>query len=176
MSTTKVYGPIGEIRPFLDHSITMHYMSTIPDQGGKIIAGGPAQHSCRTATAAGHSAMQDSPAGQTVPGSRGGGTHGRGVSTGLCAAWRVVAPAAAGRPSRAVGSRRLGCGVLQPATKRAAVPTAMQSGMCYTSCRTSSHFLTSLAKVPIKLTLLHLLGTPLPPPIHRICVDRRHWC
>jgi len=38
MSSTKVYGPVGEIRPFLDHSITMHYMSTIPDQGGKIIA------------------------------------------------------------------------------------------------------------------------------------------
>jgi len=38
MSSTKVYGPVGEIRPFLDHSITMHYMNTIPDQGGKIIA------------------------------------------------------------------------------------------------------------------------------------------
>lgn len=38
MTSTKVYGPIGEIRPFLDHSITMHYLSTIPDQGGKIIA------------------------------------------------------------------------------------------------------------------------------------------
>lgn len=36
--STKVYGPVGEIRPFLDHSITMHYMSAIPDQGGKIIA------------------------------------------------------------------------------------------------------------------------------------------
>lgn len=38
MSTTKVYGPIGEIRPFLDHSITMHYLTAIPDQGGKVIA------------------------------------------------------------------------------------------------------------------------------------------
>jgi hypothetical protein len=41
MSSTKVYGPVGEIRPFLDHSITTHYMTAIPDQGGKIIAGGP---------------------------------------------------------------------------------------------------------------------------------------
>lgn len=36
--STKVYGPVGEIRPFLDHSITMHYMTAIPDQGGKVIA------------------------------------------------------------------------------------------------------------------------------------------
>jgi hypothetical protein len=39
MSSSKVYGPVGEIRPFLDHSITTHYMTAIPDQGGKIIAG-----------------------------------------------------------------------------------------------------------------------------------------
>ena len=32
MSETKVYGPIGEIRPFLDSSITTHYLSAIPDQ------------------------------------------------------------------------------------------------------------------------------------------------
>ena len=73
MSTTKVYGPIGEIRPFLDHSITMHYMSTIPDQGGKIIAGGPAQRCCRTAAAAGQCPYR----GETMPGSR-GDQHGEG--------------------------------------------------------------------------------------------------
>eukprot|EP00879_Flechtneria_rotunda_P027112 GHRR01028981.1.p1 GENE.GHRR01028981.1~~GHRR01028981.1.p1 ORF type:complete len:151 (+),score=21.21 GHRR01028981.1:147-599(+) len=38
MSAPKVYGPTGKIEPFLDYSITRHFLSTIPDQSGKIIA------------------------------------------------------------------------------------------------------------------------------------------
>jgi glutamine synthetase len=39
MSTApKVYGPIGTVTPFLDHSITRHYLQAIPDQAGKVIA------------------------------------------------------------------------------------------------------------------------------------------
>eukprot|EP00878_Enallax_costatus_P001582 GHUV01001733.1.p1 GENE.GHUV01001733.1~~GHUV01001733.1.p1 ORF type:complete len:381 (+),score=83.58 GHUV01001733.1:143-1285(+) len=38
MSAPQVYGPTGKIEPFLDHSITRHYLDSIPDQSGKIIA------------------------------------------------------------------------------------------------------------------------------------------
>ena len=37
--STKVYGPVGTIRPFLDHGITRHYLSDAGgDQGDKVIA------------------------------------------------------------------------------------------------------------------------------------------
>jgi len=39
MSSTVVYGPVGKVEPFLDNSITRHYLGDgIPNQGGKIIA------------------------------------------------------------------------------------------------------------------------------------------
>eukprot|EP00882_Tetradesmus_deserticola_P001137 GHRQ01001230.1.p1 GENE.GHRQ01001230.1~~GHRQ01001230.1.p1 ORF type:complete len:381 (+),score=154.01 GHRQ01001230.1:132-1274(+) len=38
MQGPKVYGPTGKVEPFLDHNITRHYLETIPDQQGKIIA------------------------------------------------------------------------------------------------------------------------------------------